>query len=63
MLKDFLNRLNSIPTILALLALVYFVVKTWVGFEIPEWATFVELLAAVLTAVGVFNDPTNKTGF
>ena len=62
-MSDFINRLKSPVTIPALLALIYFVVKSWVGFEIPEWENFVTLFVAVLTAFGVVNNPTNKTGF
>lgn len=47
----------------ALLALVAFVTKTWMGLEIPEFDTFVELLLAALTAFGVVNNPTDKQHF
>ena len=62
-MKNFLNRLKSPVTIPALLALVYFVVKNWLGVEIPGWDNFVTLLLAALMAFGFVNDPTNKTGF
>lgn len=45
------------------LALLYFVIKTWIGFEIPGWDTFVVLLLALLTAFGVFQNPSNPIGF
>jgi uncharacterized membrane protein len=61
--KDFLKRIASPVSIPALLAVIYFVVKTWIGFEIPEWDKFVVLLMAALTAFGIVNDPTNKAGF
>lgn len=50
-------------TIAALLALLYFVVKNWFGFEIPQWDQFVTLLLAVLTGLGVVNNGYNPTGW
>jgi uncharacterized membrane protein len=47
----------------SILALLYFVVKTWFGFDIPGWDTFVSLLIAAVAAFGVFNNPSNATGF
>jgi len=47
----------------ALAALLFFVVKTWFGFEIPGWDDFVTLVIAAGVAFGIFNNPTNKTGF
>ncbi len=47
----------------ALLALVAFVTKTWMGVEIPAFDTFAELLLAVLAAFGVLNNPTDKNHF
>lgn len=62
-MKSVQNRLRSKVAWMAVLALVYFVTKTWFGFEIPGWDNFVILLAAAATAFGVFNDPTNPAGF
>ena len=50
-------------TIAALLALFYFIVKTWIGFEIPDWDKFVTLLLTVLAGIGVLNNGTNPSGF
>jgi uncharacterized membrane protein len=47
----------------ALAALLFFIVKTWLGFEIPGWDEFVTLAIAAGVAVGIFNNPTDKTGF
>jgi uncharacterized membrane protein len=47
----------------ALAALLFFVVKTWFGFEIPGWDQFVTLVIAAGVAFGIFNNPTNKTGY
>lgn len=53
------NRLKSPVAIAALAALLFFVVKTWVGFEIPGWDEFVTLLIAAGIAIGVLNNPTD----
>lgn len=47
----------------ALAALLFFVVKTWFGFEIPGWDDFVTLAIAAGVAIGIFNNPENKSGF
>lgn len=54
------NRLRSKVLWVSLLALFYFVVKEWIGIEIPQWNTFVELLLAVLVGFGIVNNPTDK---
>jgi uncharacterized membrane protein len=57
MRKTILERLKSPVVWAATLALVYFVVKEWIGFEIPGWDTFVTLLTAALVAFGIINNP------
>lgn len=57
------ERLKSPVLWLAVAALVSFVVKNWLGFEIPEFDTFTELLLAALTAFGIVNNPTDKNHF
>ena len=57
------NRWKSPVAISALAALVFFVVKTWFGFEIPGWDKFITLLIAGGVGFGIFNNPTDKTGF
>ena len=47
----------------AIAALLFFVVKTWFGFEIPGWDEFVTLAIAAGVAIGIFNNPTEKKGF
>ena len=47
----------------AVAALVFFVVKTWFGFEIPGWDQFISLVIAAGVAIGIFNNPTDKTGY
>lgn len=57
------NRLQSKVLWVSIFALVYFVIKNWFGFEIPQWDTFVELLLTVLVGLGILNNPTNKDTF
>jgi len=47
----------------ALAALLFFVVKTWFGFEIPGWDQFISLVIAAGVAFGIFNNPEKKDGF
>ena len=47
----------------AIAALLFFVVKTWFGFEIPGWDQFITLVIAAGVAFGIFNNPTDKTGY
>ena len=47
----------------ALAALLFFVVKTWFGFEIPCLDLFVTLAIAAGVAFGIFNNPEKKDGF
>lgn len=59
-----LERLKSIPLWSAVLALVYLIVKNWVGVEIPAWADVSAQIIAILTILfGVANNPTNRSGF
>ena len=62
-MKTIIERLKSPVSIMAIAALIYFVVKTWGGYEIPEFDKFITLLIAAIGSFGVLNDPTNKTGF
>lgn len=57
------NRWHSPVVWTALAALVFFVAKNWLGYEIPQWDTFVDLLIAAGLAVGILNNPTDKAGF
>ena len=57
------NRWKSPVAISALAALIFFVVKTWIGFEIPGWDQFVTLLIAAGVGFGIFNNPTDKFKF
>ena len=44
----------------ALAALLFFIMKTWFGFELPGWDEFVTLAIAAGVAFGIFNNPENK---
>ena len=47
----------------AVAALLFFVVKTWFGVEIPEWDEFLTLAIAAGVALGIFNNPEKKDCF
>lgn len=57
------NRLKSPVLWLSVAALVAFVTKEWIGWEIPKLDEFVEILLAALTALGVINNPKDKNNF
>ncbi len=57
------NRFKSPVAWSALAALLYFVVKDWIGFDIPGWDNFVSLALAAGVAFGVRNNPTDKENF
>jgi uncharacterized membrane protein len=57
------SRFKSPVAIAALAALIFFVVKTWFGYEIPGWDEFITLLIAAGVAFGVFNNPTDQKHF
>lgn len=54
------NRFKSPVLWTAIAALIFFITKNWIGFDIPGWDTFVNLVITVLVAFGVINNPTNK---
>ncbi|MBE7037946.1 MAG: holin [Ruminococcaceae bacterium] len=57
------ERLKSPVLLLSVAALIAFITKNWIGFEIPKFDEFTELVLAVLVAFGVVNNPTDKTHF
>ncbi len=57
------NRFKSYVLWMAVAALVAFVTKEWIGWEIPKFDEFVELLLTVLVGFGVVNNPTDKSHF
>lgn len=57
------ERLKSPVLLLSVSALIAFITKNWLGFEIPNFDQFTELLLAVLVAFGVVNNPTDRKHF
>lgn len=58
------ERLKSIPLWASVLALVYLMVKNWVGLEIPGWADISTEIIAILTVLfGAANNPTDREKF
>lgn len=57
------NRWKSPVAWAGIAAAIFMIVKSWVGFEIPEWDSIVTTLISALVAFGVLNNPTNKEGF
>lgn len=47
----------------ALAALVFFVIKYWIGYEIPMFDEFISLALAAALAFGILNNPTQADGF
>jgi uncharacterized membrane protein len=47
----------------AFAALIFFVVKYWVGYEIPMFDEFVTLALSAALAFGILNNPTQSDGF
>ena len=58
-----LKRFKSPVVWTTLFALIAFISKKWLGFEIPGWDEFVELLLGFLIAFGIVNNPTDKQHF
>lgn len=57
------KRLRSWPLWLSLAALIGFIVKTYVGYEIPEFDKLVNLALVFMTALGILDNPTDSTNF
>jgi len=55
------SRLKSPVLWVAIFSLIALVAKNWIGFDIPGWDEITTGILAVLAAVGVVNNPTNKT--
>lgn len=53
-------RWRSPVAISAVLMLLFFVAKNWIGIDIPMFDKFIELLLAAGLAIGIFNNPTNS---
>lgn len=57
------NRFKSPVAWAGIAAVIFMIVKSWIGFEIPNWDGIVTTLLSALIAFGVLNNPENKTGF
>jgi uncharacterized membrane protein len=62
------NRLKSKVAWVAVAALVLFILKNYgllapIGLTENSFKELTDLIFAVVTAFGIFNDPTNKEGF
>ena len=57
------NRWKSPVLWVSLAALFTFVMKNWVGWEIPRFDEFTELLLSALACLGVLNNPTDQSHF
>lgn len=55
------NRLKSWALWVSVAALIGFVTKTYLGYEIPQFDTLVNLILIVLSGFGIVNNPTEKT--
>lgn len=54
------NRFKSWALWVSVAALIAFVSKTYFGYEIPQFDTFVNLILVVLAGFGIINNPTNS---
>lgn len=54
------SRLKSWALWVSVGALITFVCKTWFGFEIPQFDTFINLVLTCLVGFGIINNPTDK---
>lgn len=54
------EKMKSPVLWVSLSAMIFFICKEWIGLEIREWDTFVELLIALLTAFGIINNPNSR---
>lgn len=62
------NRFKSKTAWVAVAALLLFILKTYgllapIGLTENSFKELTDLILVVLTAFGIFNDPTNKEGF
>ena len=53
------NRLKSWSLWVSVFALIAFVSKTYVGYEIPQFDQFVNLVLVVASGFGIINNPTD----
>ena len=53
------NRLKSWPLWVAIVALITFCTKTYLGYEIPGVDQLVDLILPVVVGLGIINNPTD----
>ena len=56
------NRFQSWALWISIAALIGFTVKTYFGYEIPQYDTLVNMVLAILCGFGIINNPENKSG-
>ena len=61
--ENWKDRIKSKVAWYAVIALILFVVKEWVGYDIPKVDVFINLLFTAGIAFGIFNNPTEKHEF
>lgn len=54
---------QSKMNLIALAALIGFITTKWIGFTIPGWSEFVDLVLIFLAGIGVLNNGFNPVGF
>lgn len=54
------NRWRSKALWLSVAALIGFVAKNYLGYEIPQYDQLVDLVLTVLIGFGIINSPTNQ---
>lgn len=62
-MNNILEKLKSPVVWSTLAALIFFIAKEWLGYEIPGWDRFIELLLALLVAFGIVNNPNSRNTF
>ena len=56
------NRFQSWVLWVSVAALIGFVVKTYFGYEIPQFDTLINMILVILSGFGIVNNPENKIG-
>ena len=63
MISTLKERLKSPVVWTSTFALIFFILKKWLYFEIPQFDEFINLFLGVLIAFGIVNNPTDKENF
>ncbi len=59
-MREGIKRIKSPVAIVATAALIAFITKNWIGFEIPGWEEFISLVIGAGVAYGIWNNPTDE---